>query len=536
MAGSSFKRRRRRSKRRRSKRQFGIVEINGVEVQEERVPDDITKKYLINVRNNLIKVQKKFIDLQKNHNFEITLGSFLLLLFLIIYNSFDNIKNKNTNELMFSLYTFLVGSHSSLFIQNAFKDSLYTIIANIKTFFSHDAELEEIQSNFQILDKKGLIDEKMQRTFKTMVAEYNHENKHLAALTPAEKINLKTFLKLFIDLTTSKEEMMNHVISTDYIESLISDLTNFIDDYGSAKKQLQMQIIDPIILNLLHQPTPPKAAVFLVGNPGVGKTRFVNELSKKIKGSRVLSYDYKEKGTDEMDYRKPADKSTKSMNVITQALFKNDGKPIILFFDEFDKHIIDEKDLLKFFLDLLGESGKKEIYDRFLGSNVPIPNNLLIVCASNTPLSELCKKSSLKPLQSRLVEIFIPDMTKDIQLDICLKYISSIMPGGVSDEDKQFVRDVIYATSFPGMRELITIINTYVQQLTSGRVIGSIKRKMQLPTESDDEIRKNYIEQIIAQQTAARELAARISPDTTSATISDDESEDSRRIRRRSKR
>jgi flagellar biosynthesis GTPase FlhF len=445
---------------------------------------DSVHKYFKTVQKKLIQINEKI----KSNGLVMTLGTFLLLIFVLLYTSYDDIKTKSVWELIYNLFTYLFSG--SLLSQHAIKDTFYELSAKIKKAFSYDHELEEINEQFKYLQKENLIDTKTASFFRELNNDYlSINNGEQTATTHLDKSNLKSFMKLAIDLNTTRKSEMNTVLSNEDIKNISDRLTEFINDYGTAKKQLDKQIINPLLLSMIGKNGPPISAIFLVGNPGVGKTRFVNELANKI-NANIYEYIYdKKQGFHRMNtLSKSVKEQYQNLNVfIKMKLESNDepNKPIILFIDEIDKKL--NKELLTELLQLLGDPKSREIKDKALNINVKLPKNLIIVCASNKSLESIVEKNSIyEPLLSRFVEIFIPNMTKDKQYDIAIKYMTGLYPQ-ITDDDKKFIREVINRTKYPGVRDIITISNSYISHLKSIVELHHIKQ-----IESPAEYRENF--------------------------------------------
>ena len=228
------------------------------------------KKYLIKVNKKLHGINEA---VKKNH-LVVTVGSFLLLLFVLLYTSYDDIKNKSANELMYSVYTYLVGG--SLLSQYAIKDAFYELISKIRTALTYDHEFYEIKENFNKLKEAKLIDDKMDKFFRNLEEDYNNIITRPSTTSEQEIANIKSFMQLITDLTATHHDEMNTVLPDDFIQDIISRLEQFIKDYGSASKQLDRELVNPLLLGMIGKEGPPVSAIFLVGKPGVGKCMAVN--------------------------------------------------------------------------------------------------------------------------------------------------------------------------------------------------------------------------------------------------------------------
>lgn len=505
------------SRRTSKKRSFGtkVVLEDGTELTDHpsmnmshraEMQDSRYKKYLIKVNKKLHQLND---SIKKNH-IVVTFGSFLLLLFILMYTSYDDIKTKSVNELMYGVYTYLIGG--SLLGQYAIKDAFYELISKIRTALTYDHEFHEIKDNFMKLKEAKLVDDKMDRLFRNIEADYSDisTSPRPSTTSKQEMANLKSFMQLLIDLTASHHEEMNTVLPDDYITDIIAKLEEFMKDYGSAAKQLDRELVNPLLLNMIGKEGPPVSAIFLVGRPGVGKTRFVQHLAK-ILHAKVYEFLPPAKGDIGRInfFAKSAKEQYPNLSVFTRMTLdakENKGKPMILFIDEIDKKL--NKELLTTLLDLLGDPKSRKMADPGLNITVKLPKNIVVVCASNKTLELIVEENKkYEPLLSRFVEIFIPDMAKEVQLKATTDYIKSIYPQ-LTKEDETFISDVVYRTTFPGMRELINISNTYVRQLQAITALQKYKT-----VETPAEFRENYIKQL-EEQEAARNAAAEIKSKT----------------------
>jgi hypothetical protein len=480
--------------------------------------DEKYKKYLITLNKKLHKLNE---TVKKNHIF-MTFGSFLLLLFILVYTSYDDIKNKSANELIYSVYTYLIGGSLSGTIlgQHAIKDLFYELISAIRKALTYDHEFYEIKDNFTKLKKNGLIDEKMDYFFRSLEDDYNNFSKRNTTSSQQEVQNIKSFMNLLTDLTATHNEEMNTQIPEDYIIEISRKLEEFIKDYGSAKKQLDEELANPLLLNMIGKEGPPISAIFLVGNPGVGKTRFVKHFSEILK-AKIYEFlpDRKNERREFIPWAKSAKEFYPDLSVFTQMALdakKNKG-PVILFIDEIDKKLSEE--LLTTMLDLLGDPKNRVARDPTLGLDIKLPRNIVVICASNKTLEKIAEADeTYKPLLSRFIEIFIPDMSKEIQVKATTEYLESIYPD-LKEEDRQFIKDVVYRTKFPGLRELINITNTYVRHLQAISTLSKYK-KIQGPTE----YRQEYLLKLEEQQKAS-ETATEIAKETNTKLEEFDEEE-----------
>ena len=467
-------RRKKSHKRRKSQRKFGVEIFDELGKTIHETAEHAKIEFLKKIEFKLEQVKKK----------KFTYGMYSLFVIILILNSYEeilssyykNISNKSLYELCIAVFIYVIGTGSPIMQLNAGYD-LYNKIRRInwRDMGFGDTEYENIIENYNKLMEQKLIDRNMQLLFEKWKNYYIEDEMQNASLD--EFILDKDHMNLVILLNTEYPEMKNE-LPPEYITDMCNKLHNFIKDYGEAYDRLDNEIINPLILQLMNKPTIPMSAIFLVGSPGTGKTRFVKNLSKSINAD---IYEYKKDKITEGKatlIEKDKDKFSVFFNMAydRKNAEKQGKKPIqILFIDEFDKKLTKDKHLLHDLLQLLGDSDEKKITDKTLGIDVKVETNL-IICASNKSLEQIAQTdSSYEPLISRFVEIFIPDMTKELQEKLIIEYVNSKFKQisektgdktfVMTEDAKEFIKEVVYKTNFPGLRELQSIVNTYVSHL-----------------------------------------------------------------------
>lgn len=277
-------------------------------------------------------------------------------------------------------------------------------------------------------------------------------------------------MSLVIELAASDKSNVD-IVDSEYIKVLSAQLNDFVKTYSEAGDQLTDQIVNPFLLQMMGKKTLPMSAIFLVGKPGVGKTKFVNTIAEKL-GAKMYEFTHVKKD-DFISYRTNAKDQYKKLSVFTKIALENDGKPVILFIDEFDKNL--NPNLLNTMLEILSDPKTRKIREKNLRLNIRVPSNVMVMCASNTTLEDIAAADkTYVPLLSRFVQINIPDMTKELQIQVSLDYIRSIYPD-VTEKDEEFIISVVNKTKHAGMRELLSVINTYTTFLASYKELSAIE-------------------------------------------------------------
>lgn len=268
----------------------------------------------------------------------------------------------------------------------------------------------------------------------------------------------------------------NNINKIENINKTISELDVFISNYGESKKQLKNNILKPILqkMNGIHANITP---IFLSGNPGTGKTKFVKDLSKILNIPMIF---YKETNNRRgyLSSNKGVELEYLSSHsaLIYESKKKYNCDFGIIFIDEIDKKLISFRDgkidvnnqILVNILDSTGNNSK-EIYDDYLKIDIDI-KNIFIICASNLSLSELCNKDNkLEPLTDRFIEIKIQDISQEIKYNILYDYMKENLNNNLHI-DKKFINKLIENVADSGVRKLLKILNKLVIELNSQHI------------------------------------------------------------------
>lgn len=421
----------------------------------------------------------------------------------------------------------MIPSEFSMIYMEFVRLSLYGVVTEVyKLFVRYDEDIKTLQREF---DSIGSKNQSIKIFYNKLIDEFDQYGKN-------EQKNVKNFMKFVIKLTKYTKAINDGGLSTDTIQVYSKDIQNVCDellllvkDYDTAKLQLEEKLTNAILLIMNGCYNTTTNAIFLHGSPGVGKTYFVEKLAS-ITGAKIYKYS---PNTDYNFRPSPSEileSQLDSYPVFVKIAANNaDPKiPIILFIDEFDKGIIksnpdpyaDQNTDIQLcdMLELLGDSVCKKKYIEEFDITLEIPKNLIVICSSNKSLAEISKAHpNYNPLISRFDEVHIPDINKDIKYKLSLKHMESIHQNIDSLDDK-FIRKLIDMTDYAGVRELFSLINTYVQYLNSYNVLKNYKNLCDKNT---------YIEQYLEDLTNVIDAAKCGDGDSDNSDNSDSDSDNS---------
>lgn len=438
--------------------------------------DNQNKKNETKQDNNFDQIRIKLAEFEnviKKNEIVISIGLVFFALLFGLYN-----EKMSLLEIVHSVWSYFVGG--SILAQYVVRDSLYNVMNRLNKYLKYDLEYHNIVKSFNELKLK---DTRIFNVFNRIAIDYEHYE-HNSSKIYAK--GAKSLMKFVIELYSPSP-----IRKTNDIKEIVQKLELLKKDYGNVSEILNNSIIDPILLDMLGIKGPAISPIFLSGNPGVGKTRFVNLLGQ-IVGAKVYNYNLCKK--NDYSYSRSAHEQIKDFGIFVEIMYEYDGSPIILFIDEFDKNLNkdDGYEILAVLLELLGDSIKRVTTSNFLRLPLTMPNNMIVVCASNKTLQNISKNNDrYEPLFSRFIEIKLPDLTKEIQTQSTIEYVKSIYHE-FNEEDETFLTELVSRTDFKGLRELINISNTYVSNLKSIPFLKEIK-----PMYDYSDFRKHYMEQVM---------------------------------------
>lgn len=228
------------------------------------------------------------------------------------------------------------------------------------------------------------------------------------------------------------------------IQHAISQFDDLVID---NKEELISKILVPFILKINGESNIPINPVYLLGNPGVGKTYFVKKMSEIlnipiIQGS-IIDYNYHQisHGTQKFD-EKMIHMYLKALHT---AITTKKTRTFIMFIDEFDKKLSRTSNVLEYM-----NCNNNEVHDDYIDITSDI-GDILPVCAGNKKISKVHKVHM--PLEDRFVTIIFPKMSQDIKRNIIYNVMNIPQSAGIDL--------LINADKFHGLRQLIMKINMY---------------------------------------------------------------------------
>ncbi len=254
------------------------------------------------------------------------------------------------------------------------------------------------------------------------------------------------------------------------LENTIKKLEQFINNYDS-KEDLKETILIPLLQNLNDNTNKNKNMtinpIFIYGPSGTGKTKFVKDLSEILEIS-MLKYEKVESAY--FDYSKGIEfeKILTFTKLVYESKKNKNHDYCILFIDEIDKHLFNNKEINNcFFISLLEwlDVNTKTIYDSYLKSEISI-ENVIIICASNKSLDEICNINKIfEPLKSRFTEIKIGKISHEIKLNIIRNNIKDSI--GSIEKHEDFINKIVELSTDDGIRELLKISGKYINKINS---------------------------------------------------------------------
>jgi len=395
---------------------------------------------------------------------------FMIIIFSIyfVYLNIDNGVLKTAN---------IIFLESTILGQYLVKDYIYKIINNVKKLIIIDSEFNLLKKNISKVRNKSIIN-KLESMFIFYENEFIHNiNGNKTGNMKNPKNNFIETLKLIYKL--DQYSLKNTFKLKKSINEIISELNKIICFLECPK--LENCLINPLILSFYGEKSYC-SPIYIYGSPGVGKTLTVKKISEIIEG-KIYSYTVNKKHYDvysDMYNSSNIDIILDHMNPISKIISKQEGNPSILLFDEFDKMVLrnnnDDKNLLELLTKVLSDSEKKIYDDKYLHlSDIIIPENIIFVFIGNKPLSEIFNGNN-QHFKSRFIEINIPDLKKEKQLEILCKKAENYNTYTPEDHDP-FFKEMIECNDFKGVRELINYQNLFFNALKYNEIIKKFKKE-----------------------------------------------------------
>jgi hypothetical protein len=242
----------------------------------------------------------------------------------------------------------------------------------------------------------------------------------LKTIDDSRKPRLKVYMNLIYNLGLTQ----TNAGPSEAIADIIVKIDNLLCNYEN-KDIIIRNIVCPYVFNMYTKDTLDIVPFYLVGEPGTGKTKFVEDFVR-ITDSELIVYNQETLRCHEdsfyiNDVGEVKDSYIKNEFIRSMITLKK--KNFVLFIDEFDKVLRDiNGDTATKLLDLLNGT-TKTIKSKYLGLNIESPN-ILIIMAGNKKLCDLVfhDYSSVKPyigpLENRILYIDFPHMSVDTKLMI----------------------------------------------------------------------------------------------------------------------
>jgi len=458
----------RNSKRNSRKNSFGvdIIDSSGRPLEEVQKENDLTV---------LLRVREYFAYVYNSIDKSIFISLFQLM--IIIFASILLSSNDATSSIPNQIFTYIGGPYLMSNITNKPIENLkLSVTPLLPSFLLDDNYITELR----LLEKK-LNKNNVNTVIYKKIEELLKETKNLySQLLKMQSTSMtythtqKEFTKIlgvieYLNVLNNNEVL----IAKDEIGDIITRIDQLISTYES-REQLVASVLKPFVNNLTN--STYKAIInpiYLLGPPGTGKSKFVNELAKNLDVSiykldpedRLFNPEFEEVG-----YEFKASYVLLYNRLIHK--MKSENKPGIIFFiDEIDK--ITKKGTLDKLLTLLN-ANQKNVQDEYLGVPANI-ENILVICAANKNLSDINEKYG--PLMSRFTVIEFPSISTELKRSIIMNnLIEQLNRIGLEyDEhrDLQFINDLLNQGShLEGVRELLMQVGAYVNYLQGNQIFA----------------------------------------------------------------
>jgi hypothetical protein len=403
-------------------------------------------------------------------------------LFLFLAVSLYLNKKNTRSETLSAIFTFLGGPYlmSSLTetpIEN-FKSSLipftpqFIVQDRNKKIFKYQKKYDKLEDTFPESVQKRISKflESLEISRKIILEEHTYDaEREQECITKTLKV--LDFL-FFLFGKSKKNEKINP-------KNIIEKLDIIVNNYGKAvSSELRTKVFKPIIGSMLLEDSSKKLPVnpvYLCGDPGVGKTRFIVQLAK-ILDIPIVHYEPQPKRGDDdwvSKYCYGREFDEKHLHPFTTLLhlMKKDNKEFGIFFiDELDKYFSEKdpnNDLSIFLLKLLNPD-KTSVEDPYLSIEFPT-KNILLVCTGNKKLSDISEE--LVSLESRFVKIKFPSIPQELKLDIALENAKTFFDRSLTDLERSDIKELVENDKDPdtdktrsGVRQLIMDVQFYFRE------------------------------------------------------------------------
>ncbi len=291
---------------------------------------------------------------------------------------------------------------------------------------------------------------------------------HKEELAHNWKSTTKSTLKYLNFLLTLEEDFINLKNLDEYllpIDIFLSTIQpNLLDT-------LKDRVFKPYLSNNYSTTYVPVSPIYIVGESGTGKTRFVKKLSEILD---IPIYNLSNFNINNDIYRSYNDFNENSVEIYTKLVYtakQNKNNSVILFIDEFDKKLMNNSMLSVKIMELI--NGLSNTKDSYLNYEVKI-GNILVICCGNTKLNDLVIENTnittKLALNNRFVTIEFPALDKHIKKKIIYDYLTKYSHLSIKESE---INDTIDNDNEPGVRKLLDNINTLVSKYNGYHIFAN---------------------------------------------------------------
>jgi hypothetical protein len=284
-------------------------------------------------------------------------------------------------------------------------------------------------------------------------------------------INKINFILTFYEPTKKINYKLEEII--DKFEKL-----NYSDE---IKNRLIEYTVIPFLSKLNnHSKKISIIPIYLLGEPGTGKTKFIRDLSDIFGIPIINTIPVHVSDYNIYEHRRHDNFNRSSVNSHIKTLYDNiknySTKTFILFLDEFDKKI---KDIGPSILEMMN-TDTTFIKDTYLGVEIEM-GSFCFIGAGNISIShalriksrpdEIINVGNIDPYENRFFTIIMPNITQEIKKIIAYKYIESYIDYIVVKD----IDEIILKDDFPGVRQMLMNIDIYISKQLVKKMFNGTK-------------------------------------------------------------